>query len=110
MKAKSSNRHPAVTMLHALLIVFVIVASIVSMGDPACRDRTNHLAFDGICVGMVIAAVRLTHILGKPMRIGQSAWSWWCLIRITTGVEVKYGLIGGFLFGITIGFFECVIL
>lgn len=110
MNMKSSNRHPAVTTLYVLLIVFVIVASVISLGDPACRDRTTHLALDGVCVGIVIAAVRLTQVLGKPMRLWQSAWSWWCLFRITTGVEVKYGLVGGYIFGITIAFVECVIL
>ena len=107
MLNKSKLHSRGVALLHVLIVVAVLAASGISLCDPNCRDLTAELTFDGVCVGMLVATIRLLHIVQR--RTVPTLWSWWCLARVAFGVEMKHGFVGGYLLGITHAAIACVI-
>ena len=94
--------------LQALVVTGVLAASVVSLCDANCRERTQDLTLDGVCVGLLIALMRLLHILRRPKRVTEPLFSWWCVARVLFGVELRYGLVGGYLLGVTRAVIECL--
>ncbi len=91
-----------------LFVLAVLAASVVSFANPNCRERTEELTIDGICVGGLISTIRLIHLMRRSMRISQTLFSWWCVARVLFGVELRYGLVGGYLLGITRAIIHCL--
>ena len=108
MFEKTSLKRFGVLALTILFVGLVIVASCISLCNPECINRTEELTSDGICVGVIIALIRLLHIVRRPKRITETLFSWYCLARVLFGVELRYGLVGGYLLGISRAVLECI--
>jgi hypothetical protein len=104
----SQLKRYGVMVFQVLLVAMVLGATVVSLSHDHCRERTIELTSDGVCVGMIIAMVRLLHIVRRPHRVTQTFFTWYCVGRVLLGVELKYGLVGGYLLGITRAVIACV--
>ena len=102
------SQHALLRIVEALFVLYVFAASVLSLADPACRERTLWLVLDGFSVGALLAVTRLVHHIRRSHHRGQSLFSWWCMARILFGHELLYGLVGGYLLGITHAFVACV--
>lgn len=107
MERKNDSKRRGVSLLQLLLVLAVLAASCLSLCDPHCRERTTELAFDGVAVGLIVATLRLLHFL-HYRRVERTLLSWWCLARPTFSVELRHGLVGGYLLGITRATIECL--
>jgi hypothetical protein len=106
MYPNSGPQRHGLVLIQLLVVLAVFTGSVVSLCDPNCRLRTIELTIDGLCVGAIVAGVRLVCIMKR--RCPQPAFAWWCVARVLFGIELKYGLIGGYLLGITRAAIACL--
>ena len=108
MLAKFPTKPWLVCLFRLLLVVYVIAASVLSVVHPECFEHTLELTLDGITVGGMLALTRLVQLLTRPHRRSGTLFSWWCLARLIFGHELRYGLLGGYLLGITHAVIACL--
>lgn len=108
MFAKFLTKPWLICLFRLLLVLYVIAASVLSVVHPECFEHTLELTLDGICVGALLALTRLVQLLYRPHRRSGTFFSWYCLARVLFSTEVGYGLLGGYLLGITHALIACL--
>lgn len=105
---KSILRRYGVAALHTLFVVYVLAASVLSLVNAKCHERTLALTLDGIWVGLIAALIQLLVLAARSKRIC-SAFSLACVARLLVGHHVRFGTAGGYTYGVSLAAVECVL-
>ena len=107
MLRKSVLRRNSVITAQVVLLLTVLAASGVTLAIPECREHTVQLTLDAVAVGWMGAFCQILVLLGHrpdPLTVGST----WKLSRSLVVHHVKYGLVGGYLLGLTLSMLHCL--
>jgi hypothetical protein len=107
MLRKSSLRRTSAVSLQGLLVMSVVAAGVVSMMLPECQKHTQQLTFDGVAVGCLSAILQFLVMLTRrpdPFTVGSAL----TLSRSLVIHHVKFGIVGGYVFGVTSAVAHCL--
>jgi hypothetical protein len=107
MLRKNALRRVSVITAQAVLVVSVLMASVVALAVPECREHTVQLTLDGVAAAWLGAFCQLLMLVGHrpdPLTVGST----WQLSRSLVIHHVTYGLVGGYLLGLTLSVLHCL--
>jgi len=100
MLRKSSRLRKSVITVELLFLVYILFASVLSLMNPECAAKTFHLTLEGVYLGILAGCLQLLALAHRSDRVCQFTegcrLGWILVIH-----HVKFGIVGGYIFGVT---------
>lgn len=106
MLRKNSWRRKSVITVEAVFVILFVVASVLALCDHGCVEKVRHLTLDGLYVAAWCSALQLLALAHRSERVCQFG-ELWCVGRRVLIHHGKYGMLGGYTFGVVSALIEC---